>query len=520
MCGIMASIGSRDVKGFTEGFKKIQGRGPDASVVSEWGDALLGFHRLSIMDVSDSGMQPFFLKGWGLVCNGEIYNYHTLKDDLKDHAFQSGSDCEVLLPLLEKAGTDMIAKLDAEFAFVAYNKDSQSVIAARDRVGIRPLFYGTKDEAVFFASEAKALTDICDTVLPFPPGHYYENGVWIDYRKSYVTQIAEETVALTQIHDLLEAAVSKRLMSDVKVGFLLSGGLDSSLVCALAAKQLETPITTFAIGMETDAIDLKYARDVALKIGSDHHEVKLSFADVADAVKEVIRCLETYDTTTIRASMGMYLLCRYIRNETDIKVILTGEVSDEIFGYKYTDFAPSPEAFQKEAQKRLDELFMYDVLRADRCISSWGLEGRVPFADHDFVAAVMETDARLKMNTRNIGKYLLRQAFAEDDLLPDHILWRQKAAFSDAVGHSMVDKLKAHAESLYPDFTKAKAREKYPINPPLSAEAYWYRELFTEMYPQGEAWIKDYWMPNQAWLDTPVEDPSARVLSNYGESGL
>lgn len=520
MCGIMVSAGMYSQTQFITDFEKINRRGPDKTVVLSWGKALLGFHRLAIMGLSDSGMQPFTLADWALVCNGEIYNYEDLAKQLPGYECKSGSDCEVLLPLLETYGTSALSMLEAEFAFAAYDKKHDRILAGRDAIGIRPLFYGLKEGKIAFASEAKALTAFCDEVHPFPPGHYYDNGIWVDYRTAPDTTIFSVEEATRQIHDTLQRAVSQRLMADVKVGFLLSGGLDSSLVCALGAKLVNTPITTFAIGMDTDAIDLKYAKDVADWIGSDHHEVKMTIDEVFAVLEEVIQSLETYDTTTIRASLGMYLLCKYIRENTDIKVVLTGEVSDELFGYKYTDFAPSAEAFQLESIKRVNELYMYDVLRADRCISSWGLEGRVPFAANDFVASVLGIDPSLKLNTNGIGKYLLRKAFEKDGLLPHHILWREKAAFSDAVGHSMVDHLIAHANKLYPDFSFETAKQKYPQNTPLTAEAYWYRELFTKYYPQEEHLIASYWMPNQDWLDEPVTDPSARVLKNYGQSGV
>ncbi len=520
MCGIMVSVDVYPQEQFKKEFEKMQRRGPDKTVIRSWGKAILGFHRLAIMGLTDCGMQPFTLGDWALVCNGEIYNYLELAKRIPEDEFQSGSDCEILLPLLDKFGTSAFHMLEAEFALVAYDKQHDRILACRDEIGIRPLFYGLKNGKIAFASEAKALTSVCDEVHPFPPGHYYDNGIWVDYRKPIETKLHTVEEATKQIHDALVAAVRQRLMADVKVGFLLSGGLDSSLVCALGARMVDAPITTFAIGMDTDAIDLKYARDVADRIGSDHHEVKMTMDQVFHVLEEVIQCLETYDTTTIRASLGMYLLCQYIREKTDIKVVLTGEVSDELFGYKYTDFAPSPEAFQLESLKRVKELYMYDVLRADRCISSWGLEGRVPFAAGNFVNHVLSIDPALKMNMNGTGKYLLRKAFEKDALLPDHILWRQKAAFSDAVGHSMVEHLIARANELYPNFTFDQAKKKYPQNPPLTAEAYWYRELFTKYYPQKDDLIVSYWMPNQDWLDEPVTDPSARVLKNYDQSGL
>jgi asparagine synthase (glutamine-hydrolysing) len=301
---------------------------------------------------------------------------------------------------------------------------------------------------------------------------------------------------------------------------LASGGLDSSLVCSIAQRKSDKPIRTFAIGMNEDAIDLKYARQTADYLKADHTEVIITKEDVLNALEDVIHLLGTYDITTIRASMGMYLLCKAIHAPTDIRVILTGEVSDEIFGYKYTDFAPSPEAFQQEAKKRIDEIYMYDVLRADRCISVNSLEARVPFGDLEFVKYVMSIDPALKINTYGMGKYLLRKAFEKDRLLPDSILWRQKAAFSDAVGHSMVDDLKEYANSLYTDAEFEEKREAYDFARPFTKESLLYREIFEKHYPGQAKMVKDFWMPNKEWEGCNVDDPSARVLSNYGKSGM
>ena len=300
---------------------------------------------------------------------------------------------------------------------------------------------------------------------------------------------------------------------------MLSGGLDSSLVCAVAAKLLGKPIRTFAIGMDKDAIDLKYAQEVADFLGADHTVVYMNRDEVIASLEEVIAALGTYDITTIRASMGMYLVCKAIHEQTDIRVLMTGEISDELFGYKYTDFAPSAEEFQKESKKRVDELYMYDVLRADRCISANSLEARVPFGDLDFVKYVMSIDPEKKMNVYNKGKYLLRHAFENDHILPEDILWREKAAFSDAVGHSMVDDLKEYAETKYTDEEFEARRQLYPFAMPFTKESLLYREIFEKYYPGQAEMVKDFWMPNKSWEGCNVNDPSARVLSNYGASG-
>lgn len=282
---------------------------------------------------------------------------------------------------------------------------------------------------------------------------------------------------------------------------------------------IKDPIKTFAIGMDTDPIDLKYAKQAADYLGTDHTEVIINKNDVLKTLDEVIYHLETFDITTIRASIGMYLLCKYIHENTTLKVILTGEVSDELFGYKYTDFAPSASEFQKESQKRIKELYMYDVLRADRCISAHALEGRVPFADIDFVNYVMSINPSKKMNTYNKGKYLLRKAFDGQQYLPTSLLYREKAAFSDAVGHSLVDYLKEYAESKYTDSELSLAKKRYKHCTPFTKEALLYRDIFEKYYAGNEKWIKGFWMPNREWPGCNVNDPSARVLSNYGDSG-
>jgi asparagine synthase (glutamine-hydrolysing) len=304
------------------------------------------------------------------------------------------------------------------------------------------------------------------------------------------------------------------------VGFLLSGGLDSSLVCGVAARKTDKPLETFSIGMDIDAIDLKYAREVADYIGSNHHEVIISRDDVIGALDTVIKTLGTYDITTIRASIGMYLVCKWIHENTDIRVILTGEISDELFGYKYTDFAPSAEAFQEESAKRIRELHMYDVLRADRCISVNSLEARVPFGDLDFVNYVMSIDPKLKMNTYGMGKYLLRHAFEDDKVIPENILMREKAAFSDAVGHSLRDDLVEYAESLYTDEEFEGGCEKYTFAKPFTKESLLYRDIFEKYYGDNAQMVVDFWMPNKEWEGCDVDDPSARVLANYGNSGV
>ena len=496
MCSIM---GYCDVcaafSDFQKGFLKTVSRGPDDSRIVDTGKGLLGFHRLSIMGLTPSGMQPFERDGSYVVCNGEIYGFEKLKKELeKKYEFVSGSDCEILLPLYFEHGVDMFKMLDAEFALILFDGRTKEYIAARDPIGIRPLYYGyDKKGVIVFASEPKNLVGLCDKIMPFPPGHYYKDGKFTCYnditKSAAVCHDDLETVC-SKIHDKLIRGVEKRLVADAKVGFLLSGGLDSSLVCAIAARESKAPIRTFAIGMSEDAIDLKYAKQVADYIGSDHTEVYMTKQQVLDSLEEVIRMLGTYDITTIRASMGMYLLCKWIHENTDLRVILTGEISDELFGYKYTDF----------------------------CISVNSLEARVPFGDLDFVEYVMSVDPELKLNKYGKGKYLLRHAF-EGDYLPHDILYREKAAFSDAVGHSMVDDLKEFAQKQYTDEEFETLRKKYTHAQPFTKESLLYREIFERYYPGQSEMVVDFWMPNKTWPGCDVNDPSARVLSNYGASG-
>ena len=528
--------------------RKTRSRGPDESRIVNTGNGWLGFNRLSIMGLTEEGMQPFLYgqmrtyspselteseSGYVLpegcetvlVCNGEIYGFRPVKDELekKGYSFISDSDCEILPALYEEYGTGMFRMLDAEFAMILYDRREDTYVAARDPIGIRPLYYGILADGTYvFASEPKNLTELTDEIMPFPPGYYFKNGEFYSYRDMsdvpvYSKDGVEEIAG--NIHDRLISGIKKRLDSDTPVGFLLSGGLDSSLVCGIAAKMLDKPLETWAIGMDVDAIDLKYAKEVAEYIHSNHHEVIISKKDVLNALETVIEALGTYDITTVRASIGMYLVCKAIHEQSDIRVILTGEISDEIFGYKYTDFAPSAEEFQKEAEKRIRELHMYDVLRADRCISVNSLEARVPFGDLDFVEYCMAIDPEKKLNRYGKGKYLLRHAFEKDGLIPESILWREKAAFSDAVGHSMKDDLAEYAEEIYSDEEYEEGILKYEHARPFTKESLLYRDIFEKYYPGQSKMVTDFWMPNRNWEGCNVNDPSARVLANYGDSG-
>jgi asparagine synthase (glutamine-hydrolysing) len=525
MCGLLVATDARtDFGAFKRGLETMKDRGPDDERIEAVDGGIMGFMRLAIMGCDEKGMQPFHRKGNAAVCNGELYGFRKTKEELKidGYAFQSDSDCELILPLYEKYDVDMFAHLDSEFACVIYDALSGSWIAARDPIGIRPLFYGyTDNDRICFGSTAASLMPIAKGISPFPPGCYWKEGKFIAY--THIDQPAKtcrddmDTIA-HEIHDRLIDGVCKRMDADAPVGYLLSGGLDSSLVCAIAQKHSSAPIRTFAVGMDKDAIDLKYAKETAEYIGSDHTEIIITQKDVIDVLPDVVKALGSWDITTIRASIGMYLLCRAIHQSTDIKVLFTGEISDELFGYKYTDYAPDAESFQKEAEKRIRELYLYDVLRADRCISSNSMEGRVPFGDLAFCRYVMAIDPEKKMNHYHMGKYLLRHAFEKDGLLPETILYRDKAAFSDAVGHSLSDDLKAEAEKRYSDQQFAEERKKYSWHCPFTKESLMYRDIFEKYYPGMDRMIIDYWMPNQDWKGCQVNDPSARYLANYGAS--
>lgn len=530
MCGFMLDTGSSiSEEIFETELEKFHYRGPDNTKVEVFGNIKIGFHRLSIMDTSFHGHQPFIIGDWHLVCNGEVYNYHELKTEAEKtgYKFHSGSDCEVLLPLLLEWGIEKLSKrLDAEYALAAINIKTGEFVLSRDPIGIRPLFWGKEKKSgkLIIASEAKGLVENCQGITPFLPGHFFDSKTnrYLQYEDPTVVTKYESNLdkILKDIRESLTEGVRKRLASDVPIGFLLSGGLDSSLVCAIANDLMKKPITTFAVGLNQNPIDIGYAKIVADHIKSNHHEVYFTMDDVFKTLEDLIFRLETWDITTIRASLGMTLVCKYVREKTAVRVLMTGEVSDELLGYKYTDFAPSAAEFQKEAGKRIRELYMYDVLRADRCISSNSLEARVPFADRDFVKVVMSIDPELKLNKYGMGKYLLRKAFDGTGLLPDSILWREKAAFSDAVGHSMVDELKAYAERTISSEDLEKRSQKFTHGKPISKESLWYREIFEKNFSHNEKLIADFWLPNRDWQNCNVQDPSARVLPNYGKSGV
>ena len=526
--------------------QKIRHRGPDWSGIYCGGSAILAHERLSIVD-PESGRQPLFApdKKQVLAVNGEIYNHQNIRARFADtYQFQTGSDCEVILSLYRemRADTDfatliyqgedavhsricqMLEQLNGIFAFALYDVERDEFLIARDPIGVIPLYIGyDKDGKVMVASELKALEGQCDHYEPFLPGHYYYSKTpgmkryytrdWFEYvtmQKKYqiddnqkaAQQLAEaepqEKAAVAEIHDALEASVKRQLMSDVPYGVLLSGGLDSSVISAIAEKYSTTRVEnggetkaywprlhSFAVGLK-GAPDLAKARLVAEHIGTVHHEINYTIQEGLDAIRDVIYFIETYDVTTVRASTPMYLLARVIRS-MGIKMVLSGEGADEVFGgYLYFHKAPDAKAFHEETVRKLGKLYMYDCLRANKSLAAWGIEGRVPFLDKEFLDVAMGMNPVLKMcPDKTIEKKVVREAFA--DLLPEEVAWRQKEQFSDGVGYSWIDTLKQITASAVSDEQMAHAAERFPINPPQNKEEYYYRSIFAEHFPSDSA---------------------------------
>lgn len=526
--------------------QKIRHRGPDWSGIYCGGSAILAHERLSIVD-PESGRQPLFSpdKKQVLAVNGEIYNHQDIRSRFAGHyQYQTGSDCEVILSLYRemRADTDfatlifqgedavharicqMLEELNGIFAFALYDAEHDEFLIARDPIGVIPLYIGyDNDGKVMVASELKALEGQCDHYEPFLPGHYYYSKTpgmkryytrdWFEYasmQKKYniddskkaAEQLAEaapqEQAAVEQIHDALEASVKRQLMSDVPYGVLLSGGLDSSVISAVAEKFSATRVEnggetraywprlhSFAVGLK-GAPDLAKARLVAEHIGTVHHEINYTIQEGLDAIRDVIYFIETYDVTTVRASTPMYLLARVIRS-MGIKMVLSGEGADEVFGgYLYFHKAPDAKAFHEETVRKLGKLYLYDCLRANKSLAAWGIEGRVPFLDKEFLDVAMGMNPVLKMcPDKTIEKKVVRDAFA--DLLPEEVAWRQKEQFSDGVGYSWIDTLKQITASAISDEQMAHAAERFPINPPQNKEEYYYRSIFAEHFPSDSA---------------------------------
>ena len=526
--------------------QKIRHRGPDWSGIYTGGSAILCHERLSIVD-PESGKQPLFSsdKKQVLAVNGEIYNHQDIRRRYAGkYQFQTGSDCEVILALYRDKGIDFLENLSGIFAFALYDAERDEFLIARDPIGVIPLYIGYDDDGkVYVASELKALEGQCDRYEPFLPGHYYwsrEPGMKRYYKRDWFSYdaVKDNAASVTDIHDALEAAVKRQLMSDVPYGVLLSGGLDSSVISAIAEKFSERRIEdddkerawwprlhSFAVGLK-GAPDLAKAKLVADYIGTVHHEINYTIQEGLDAIRDVIYFIETYDVTTVRASTPMYLLARVIKS-MGIKMVLSGEGADEIFGgYLYFHKAPSPKAFHEETVRKLSKLYMYDCLRANKSLSAWGVEGRVPFLDKEFLDVAMRTNPEAKMCPgKTIEKRIVREAF--DNMLPDEVAWRQKEQFSDGVGYSWIDTLKKITSDQVSDEQMAHAAERFPINPPRNKEEYYYRSIFAEHFPSDSAARSVPSVPSVAcstaealaWDEAfkNMNDPSGRAVAGVHE---
>ena len=533
MCGITAIL---NVKEQTPELRhkalkmsqKIRHRGPDWSGIYCGGSAILAHERLSIVD-PESGGQPLYSpdRKQVLAVNGEIYNHQEIRRQYAGrYDFQTKSDCEVILALYREKGIDFLEDISGIFAFVLYDEEKDAFLIARDPIGVIPLYIGYDDDGtIYVGSELKALEGFCQHYEPFLPGHYLTNidhsPLTIDHShtdgaanngqssmfnlQSYYHRdwmqydaVKDNDASVSVIHDALEGAVRRQLMSDVPYGVLLSGGLDSSVISAIAEKYSEMRIEndsrtkaywprlhSFAVGLK-GAPDLAKAKLVADHIGTVHHEINYTIQEGLDAIRDVIYYIETYDVTTVRASTPMYLLARVIKS-MGIKMVLSGEGADEIFGgYLYFHKAPDAKAFHEETVRKLSKLYLYDCLRANKSLSAWGVEGRVPFLDKDFLDVAMRTNPAAKMCPGSVmEKKIVREAFS--DLLPEEVAWRQKEQFSDGVGYSWIDTLKAMTAAAVTDEQMAHAAERFPINPPKNKEEYYYRSIFAEHFPSDSA---------------------------------
>lgn len=566
MCGIVAIFNVKEqtpeLRTKALGMsKKIRHRGPDWSGIHCSGSAILAHERLSIVD-PESGGQPLFSPDGKqvLAVNGEIYNHKKIRERYKGrYDFQTGSDCEVILALYRDKGVNFLEDLNGIFAFALYDEEQDAFLIARDHIGVIPLYIGyNADGKVFVASELKALEGECERYEPFLPGHYYwskdpRKKRW--YKRDWMEydNVKDNTASSDAIRKSLCAAVKRQMMSDVPYGVLLSGGLDSSVISAITESYAERRIETdsrsrawwprlhsFAVGLK-GAPDLAKARLVADHIGTVHHEINYTIQEGLDALRDVIYFIETYDITTVRASVPMYLLARVIKS-MGIKMVLSGEGADEIFGgYLYFHKAPSAEEFHKETVRKLSKLHLYDCLRANKSLSAWGVEGRVPFLDKEFLDVAMRTNPKAKMCSvlpasrsgeadpkASIEKRIVREAF--EDMLPEEVAWRQKEQFSDGVGYSWIDTLKKITSETVTDEQMAHAEERFPINTPLCKEEYYYRSIFEEHFPSESAArsvpheasvacstaVALEW--DEAWKN--MNDPSGRAVSGVHENAL
>lgn len=547
MCGIVAIFNIRQQTAelrqkALQMSRKIRHRGPDWSGIYCGGSAILAHERLAIVD-PESGRQPLMSPDGkvALAVNGEIYNHRDIRRRYAGrYAFMTGSDCEVILALWRDKGPALVDELSGIFAFALYDEQTDEFLIARDPIGVIPLYMGTDDDGtVYVASELKALEGFCKQYEAFPPGHYYYSRDghakqyykrdWADY-----DAVKDNGADTEELRQALEQAVRRQLMSDVPYGVLLSGGLDSSVISAVARKFSATRVESggrdeawwprlhsFAVGLR-GAPDLAKARLVADHIGTVHHEINYTLQEGIDALSDVIYFTETYDVTTVRASTPMYLLARFIRS-MGIKMVLSGEGADEVFGgYLYFHKAPTPRAFHEETVRKLSRLHQYDCLRANKSLAAWGVEGRVPFLDKEFLDVAMRLNPKAKMCPgRQIEKRVLREAFA--DLLPDEVAWRQKEQFSDGVGYSWIDTLRDMAETAVTDSQMSRAAERFAVNPPRSKEEYMYREMFESHFPSRSAALTVPSSPSVA-CSTPealawdaafagLNEPSGRAVS-------
>ncbi|MCI7010169.1 MAG: asparagine synthase B [Prevotella sp.] len=527
--------------------QKIRHRGPDWSGIYCGGSAILAHERLSIVD-PESGKQPLFSpdKKQVLAVNGEIYNHQAIRRQYADkYQFQTGSDCEVILALYREKGIHFLEDISGIFAFALYDAEKDEFLIARDPIGVIPLYIGYDSEGkVYVASELKALEGNCDRYEPFLPGHYYSSreGImtryyqrdWMQYEK-----VKDNGASVEEVRNALMDSVKRQLMSDVPYGVLLSGGLDSSVISAIAEKFSENRIEdddntrawwprlhSFAVGLK-GAPDLEKAKMVADHIGTVHHEINYTIQEGLDAIRDVIYFIETYDVTTVRASTPMYLLARVIKS-MGIKMVLSGEGADEIFGgYLYFHKAPDAKAFHEETVRKLSKLYLYDCLRANKSLSAWGVEGRVPFLDKEFLDVAMRLNPEAKMCPgKTMEKRIVREAFA--DMLPEEVAWRQKEQFSDGVGYSWIDTLKQITASAVSDEQMAHAAERFPINPPRNKEEYYYRSIFAEHFPSDSAALSVPSVPSVACSTAEalawdkafqnMNEPSGRAVAGVHEA--
>ncbi|WP_456438050.1 asparagine synthase B [Psychroserpens sp.] len=546
MCGIVCAF---DIKQKTDDLrpqilemaKKIRHRGPDWSGIYSDDKAIMAHERLAIVDPA-SGKQPLLSpdKKLILAANGEIYNHRALRLQFPDYDFQTESDCEVILALYQEKGVDFLDDMNGIFGFAIYDVEKDEYFIARDHMGIIPLYVGWDQNGTFYvASELKALEGVCTKIELFPPGHYMSStdGKFVQWYKRDWTDyeaVKDNETSIAEVKEALEAAVHRQLMSDVPYGVLLSGGLDSSVVSAIAKKYSQKRIESddekdawypqlhsFAVGLKGSP-DLAAAKKVADHIGTVHHEIKFTIQEGLDAIKDVIYNIETYDITTIRSSTPMYLMARVIKS-MGIKMVLSGEGADEIFGgYLYFHKAPNAKEFHEETVRKLDKLHMYDCLRANKSLAAWGIEGRVPFLDKEFMDVAMRINPKDKMiNGERMEKWVVRKAF--EDMIPESVAWRQKEQFSDGVGYSWIDTLKELVDKEVTDEQMASAKFRYPIQTPINKEEYYYRAIFEDHFPSDTAALSVPQEPSVAcstkialeWDEAfkNMNDPSGRAIS-------